>query len=343
MLPDAAIAPYVLCPAGGRGTIRWGSGAKESGIELWDGDARWIVPGEDRGDGLFEAKLDGLRPGVRYHYRRVGVEETRSFRTASSEFSLVVFGDPQNHLHYPEAVAAMVALQPDLVVGLGDYVGASEGASYRRFLHLSEPLLATTALLPVPGNHDYRRHSSPFPEDNDSVVYDRYLGDGLGNQVSLSWGTLRLLGLNYPDRGTWTLDCPQAQWLRAQLREARSARQRAVLFQHCPCFTSTRITWAVDDRVLPALLGEFADVVLADFGGHIHTYERSLYPDRTGIPYITTGGAGELYDYPADACPNPYQIVAADRLHVCRLRVRAEGIAVSAVALDGQTFDGFGL
>ena len=114
-------------------------------------------------------------------------------------------------------------------------------------------------------------------------------------------------------------------------------------FQHCPCFTSTRITWAVDDRVLPPLFGEFADVVLADFGGHIHTYERSLCPERTGIPYITTGGAGELYDFPVDECPNPHQVVAADRLHVCLLRADPGGVRVAVVALTGQSFDEFPL
>ena len=80
-------------------------------------------------------------------------------------------------------------------------MGASDAESYRRFLRLSEPLLATAALLPVPGNHDYRRHSSPFPTDNDSEVFDRYLGDGQGNRVALPWGRLLLLGLNDPDRG----------------------------------------------------------------------------------------------------------------------------------------------
>jgi hypothetical protein len=346
MPEDITVAPYVLRPAADSATIRWGSADSAPRLEVWPeegvGKCR-EVRGVTRGEGLFEAVLGELSPGTRYCYRRQGHDESRSFRTAPANrdaaYSVVIFGDPQNHLHYPEAVAAMAALQPDLAIGLGDYVGASDGASYRRFLRLSEPLLATTALLPVPGNHDYRRHCSPFPEDNDSEVFDRYLGDGDGNQVSLPWGPLRLLGLNYPDRGTWTPDCPRALWLREQLNEARSADQRVVLFHHCPCFTSTRITWAVDDRVLPALLADFADVVLADFGGHVHTYERSEY---RGIPYITTGGAGELYDFPVDECPNPYQIVAAGRLHVCRLQVRAEGITVSAVALDGQVFDEFG-
>jgi len=305
------------------------------------------VPGEDRGDGLWEIALTGLRPGTRYLYRRDIAPRIRSFRTAPADpdapFTVAIFGDPQNLVHYPAAVVAMVACQPDLAIGLGDYLGQSDGASYRRFLKLSEPLLATTPLLAVPGNHDYRLHSNPFPKENDRAVFDRYLGDARNPHVALAWGHLVLLGLDYADRGAWDAAGPEAEWLRGQLAVAREAGQQTVLFQHCPCFTSTRITWAVDDRVLPALLSEFPGVVLADFGGHIHTYERSLFPGENGIPYITSGGAGEIYNFPVDECPNPYQVVAEDRLHICVLRAFGGQLAGQVVDLAGREIDTFSL
>ena len=346
LLPDAEIAPYALCPSADGVMIRWGSGESSSSLEFWpEGDASGTrcVPGQDRGDGLWETVLTGLRPGTRYLCRRDTASAIRSFRTAPTDsgaaFTIAIFGDPQNLVHYPEAVATMVACQPDLAIGLGDYLGRSDGASYRRFLTFSENLLGTTALLAVPGNHDYRLHSNPFPKDNDRQVFDRYLGDARNPHVALSWGRLLLLGLDYADRGAWAVDGPEATWLRSQLHSARQADQRVVLFQHCPCFTSTRATWAADDRVLPALLSEFADVVLADFGGHVHTYERSLFPDARGITYITSGGAGELYDFPVNECPNPYQVVAADCLHICLLQVRPDRVSMKAVGLEGELLD----
>jgi hypothetical protein len=344
---ETEIAPYALRPTAESATIRWCGEARGSCLEFWpEGQAVHVqrVPGERRGDGLRRVALHGLRPGTRYSYRREGEGEIRSFCTApvgrEASFTLAIFGDPQNHVHYAETVATMAAVKPDLAIGLGDFVGNSDAASYGRYLRLSDPLLRHTALLPVPGNHDYRLHSNPFPRENDSRVFDQHLGNSQGNQTAIVWGPLLLLGLDYPDRGAWDADGPEAGWLRAQLHMAREQELGVVVCQHCPCFTSTRIDWAVDDRVLPGVLGEFADVVLADFGAHIHTYERSLF---RGIPFVTTGGAGELYDFPVDERPNPHQISAANRLHICLLQVESGKASVRAVDLAGQTIDEFPL
>ena len=337
------VPPYALCLAADRMAIRWRSADEFPCLEIWpeaQPEPMRRICGQDRGEGWREVVLAGLPPGARYRYRLVGHQDARSFGMPISDrnasFRLAVFGDPQSHVHYPAAAAAMARFRPDLAVGLGDYVGASADDGYARFLRLSEPLLASTPLLPVPGNHDYRLHSNPFPTDNDRNVFDRCLGAGTEAGIALAWGGLLLVGLDYPDRGAWSPDGAQATWLRARLSYARDAGLRALVFQHCPCFTSTRIDWAVDATVLPSLLAEFPDVVLADFAGHIHTYEHSRFPDCRGVHFVTTGGAGELYDFPVDVCPNPYQLAAFDQLHVCLLTVHGHRARLRAMGLDGQ-------
>ena len=59
---------------------------------------------------------------------------------------------------------------------------------------------------------------------------------------------------------------------------------------------------------------------------------------REGL-YITSGGAGELYDFPVNECPNPHQIVAADCLHICLLQVRPDRVSMKAVGLEGELLD----
>ena len=78
---------------------------------------------------------------------------------------------------------------------------------------------------------------------------------------------------------------------------------------------------------------------IADFGGHIHTYERSCNPSVSGLAYVTSGGAGELYDYPVGVRANPWEVFAADVLHYCVVSVMGSKATVDAVAHSGELVD----
>ncbi|MDP8219513.1 MAG: hypothetical protein P9M03_12400 [Candidatus Theseobacter exili] len=96
---------------------------------------------------------------------------------------------------------------------------------------------------------------------------------------------------------------------------------------------------------MPDLLASYEGVII-DFAGHIHTYERSIYPDRkNGKNFITTGGAELLYpEYPVNAVSNPYQVIAADILHFCKVSVNPKtSIDIEVIKIDGTTYEKFSI
>jgi len=346
--PMVSVPPYTLRPTRESAEIRWFTDVPSaSPVHCWpEGNrgATRVFPEAGTLRREHRTVLTDLTPGTVFHYALADSAEIGRFRTlpgpVDSEFSFVVLGDPQNHRHYAETISLAAALEPDFAVVLGDFVGHAGEEQFRNLLSLSRPLLAGAGCFPVIGNHDYRRHCGPFVHDNDTIVYDRYLGDGQGNAAAVDCGPLQLITLNYPDKGALPADGEQMRWLEGELDDARAAGRGVLLFHHCPCYTSTRIDWAVEDAVLPPLLSRYGDVVLADFAGHIHTYERSVV---NGVTYVTAGGASELYDFPVNECLNPYQVAAADALHVCHLTVAGGKLTCRAIAHDGSVLDTFDL
>lgn len=345
LLHCSDVEPYCLFPRADGATIRWfSSDPYRGGLLLREiTSGREQVVREDEATNAHEIRLSGLSPFTGYDYRVLPDGRTCEFRTASETdvpFRFVVFGDPQNHVHLRETMAVAAELEPDFAIGLGDFVGAARHDTFARFLDYSRPLLDRTPLVPVPGNHDHRRHCRPFSQDNDTELFDLYLGNGQTNNTAFDYGRLRFLQLNYPDSDTVKLDDESGQWLVGQLQEAQRLGKKVVLSHHCPCFTSTTIDWAVEASLVPPLLEEFRDTLLIDFGAHIHTYERSTYPDEHGTCFITAGGAGELYsEFPVNQRTNPYQQAAFERCHVCLVEVGRTALTIRAVDVTGETFD----
>jgi hypothetical protein len=98
----------------------------------------------------------------------------------------------------------------------------------------------------------------------------------------------------------------------------------------------------VEPTLLPDFLDSFKDIVSIDFAGHVHTYERSIYPDGKGITYITSGGGGELYEeFPVNQKKNEYQRNAADLLHFAWVSVNRTNIRVHIIDIAGTVYDRF--
>ena len=288
--------------------------------------------------------LTGLAPATRYVYQNLPGPFDLSFRTAArpedDTVRFVVFGDPQNHGALAEIMRRAADTRPDFAIGLGDFAGAATEDRFDHFFALARPLLDHTVLYPTPGNHDYRRHARPFDHDNDTALYDRRLGDGDGNNSVYDQGPVRLILLNYPDSATLAPDGPRVAWLRQQLKAAAVAGRRVILAHHCACFTSTAAAWAAEDAIIPPLAADFPGLVVADFGGHLHTYERSFHPSSQ-TTFITTGGAGELYDFPPGAIVNPLEQAAANTLHFCHVEITGGVFSMTAIDRQGKTIDHF--
>lgn len=286
--------------------------------------------------------LTGLAPATRYVYQNHSGPFDLSFRTAArpedDAVRFVVFGDPQNHGALAEIMRQAAATRPDFAIGLGDFAGAATEDQFDHFFALARPLLDHTVLYPTPGNHDYRRHARPFDRDNDTALYDRRLGDGAGNNGVFDQGPIRLILLNYPDSATLALDGPRVAWLRQQLAAAAAAGRRVVLAHHCACFTSTAASWAAEAAIVPPLATAFPGLILADFGGHLHTYERSFHPPSQ-TTFITSGGAGELYDFPPGIVANPLEQAAANALHFCQVEIAGGVFALTAIDWQGEIID----
>jgi len=347
---EVSVGPYALYPIGNTINIRWFTVASEktflSYYKKADGASTKKVVELEEKSREHNVTLKKLEAYTEYEYVVGGSKKVNSFRSAAAKkikkFSFIVFGDPQSHKHYREVIKRAAEYDVDFAIGLGDLVSGASDNSFKRLLKLSEPLFNKTAFFPIVGNHDYRVHHRPFKKDNDTVAYDKYLGDGKGNYYAFEYGRLFFIALNYPDAKTLAKDDNQFKWLAAKLKEAKKKKLKVVLLHHCPCFTSTKITWCNDGLdLLPEFLDKFRKTVAIDFAGHIHTYERSIYPDKKGITYITTGGAGELYDFPVNVRKNKYQVAAADMLHFTYVTVNENNIEIQIIDVNGKLYEKF--
>ena len=339
--------PYSLYPTENSINIRWFSQVpccgKISFSETGSGVRQFSE--EEIPATAHNIHLSGLKAFTQYEYNIYPNGEKYSFCTAGdstcNSFKFSVFGDPQGHKHLSETMAAAAEFNPHFAIGLGDFAWSANSELYSKFIDLSRSLLDQTALLPVPGNHDYQRCSRPFDHDNSIDVYDLFFGNVKGNNYFFDYGKFRFIMLNYPDANTIKIDDENGKWLRQQLKTAQKMNKKVIISHHCPCFTSTEIDWAVEASLIPPLCKEFRNTIILDFGAHIHTYECSIYPEKNGCCFITTGGAGELYSYPVNQRENKYQRAAADACHVCNIEVNQQKIIVKAVDVDNKELDCF--
>ena len=334
--------PYALNPACDRIQIRLHYVRKQSAtLEIWEkNNLETLLEFPSEGKLTHNWEITGLKPGTTYEYGRKGRGREGSFRTLpeKGKVRVAVFGDPQGHCHLQSVTSAVAKYKPDLAVCLGDNADKADPLLYGEFFRKTRRLLNRCALISTPGNHDYESCSPPFNGKNPiSQIYKNWFGDEKLNCTALVTGSYKLLAIAFPDRNSLTEKC--RKWLLKELESARKHRQKVLLFHHCPCFTSTTITWALDAETLPLLLEEYKDTVLADFAGHIHTYEFSKYPDDKGVWYVTTGGAGELYNFPVKSVNNPYEKSSADVYHSLLLDLAPGKMVMRVIGEDGKILE----
>ena len=264
-------------------------------------------------------------------------------------FSLIVFGDPQNHNDVARRIVRLAAdMRPDLCIILGDLVNnAADPDQWRGCVELLEPLARVCEIQTIPGNHDYEA-------PNVSTRFDRLFRP----DAPLPWRALRRTGCRFLlldtiaqagdpwEAGAMPEGCAQLRWLETQLNEARDQNEHALVFAHHPIFLHPDVAFSTSPTIRTAKTadgfqpGNLLPVLLrggahAFFAGHIHLYERHRYE---GLDCITTGATG--YAFPnLPESPSPHHILTHEVHHVCHVEISDNAIRCRAIDEHSRTID----
>jgi predicted phosphodiesterase len=316
--------------------IMWQTGdATRSLVEYGDPPSR---AGDSAPVTLHEVTLTGLSLGTTYPYR-VSIDGRGkawtgwfTFHTAPAAdrpFRMVVYGDTRSDPdEHTKVVQAILKSAPALVLHTGDLVhdGTDDQAWTDEFFGPAGPLMSTTPLFPVLGNH----------ENMAPQYFDFFSLPGNEQWYAFTYGSARIIGLN--TNVQYARGSPQYDWLVDELRspDYKAAAWHIVFFHTPPFGSSGHYGSARVAATLVPLFQEYGvDMVL---GGHNHSYERS---EKDGIAYIVTGGGGAPPDDFADdpLSLNPYSLVRIGIYHYCTLDIAPDAIHFTAWDTDGTALD----
>ncbi len=300
------------------------------------------------GSWLHEAQLTGLSAGTTYHYRAgagASLAPDRTFTTgpthsAGASFRFAAYGDSRTDDAARARVrAAVQARQPAFSIDSGDLVeDGTNQALWDQWFGTMEPLLATTPLQPVVGNHElssplfYRQFAMP-----------RHAGSAdVETYASWDYGNVHFLSLN--SEIAYGPGSPQHLWLDADLAVARAdprVRWIVALF-HRPPYSSGSHGSDTAIRAAWSPLFEKYGVNLV-FSGHDHDYERTLpmakdavQADGNGVVYVVTGGAGAPL-YPVGR--SGFTAFARTTYHFVELDVTPTSLSLTAFDTGGNAID----
>ncbi len=293
-------------------------------------DPAWVT--------LHKVVLSDLLPDTPYAYAASSgtAHMSGSFRTAPSagqRFRFAVCSDTQwDPNTHSQVATGILEHRPGIVLHAGDLtsMGRSLDIWETEFFGPAAQLLATTPVIPVPGNHEYFGQGPPWF----FYFFDRPVDEGW---FALDYGDARMIGLH--TGAPFCPGSPQHEWLLRELTSpaCRDAAWRVVIF-HEPPFTSTsghRDNLAVQEHLVPLFEQYAVDVV---FSGHSHAYERYTH---NGIYYLVTGGGGGyLYTLLPDKTP-PFREFGRSVHHYCIVDVDSAGGTFTIQAIDtaGEVFD----
>ena len=250
-------------------------------------------------------RLSGLEPHRSYHYQIAGFDASHAFRTLPTPHEAVstriwIIGDSgtgnQNARAVYHAYRDFTAERPtDIWLMLGDnaYSHGTDQQFQNAVFELYTPLLHTTCVWPAVGNHETywaRRDGNPLTQNQADPYLAIFempsqgeaggLPSGSELYYSFDYGRTHLICLDsqISDRSQ---DGPMYQWLKADLEQVSDSDYDWIIaYWHHPPYThgthnSDTEQQHVDMRenFLPLLEAHGVDLT---FGGHSHTYERSV-------------------------------------------------------------------
>jgi predicted phosphodiesterase len=339
-LPAMVKGPYLLWPASDSMTIAWETDLPaDSRLDSGPATPYEFSMEDPNLVTLHRMTLTGLQPSTTYVFR-AGSGTTLgydgSFKTAptrDSSFRFAVYGDTHSDANEHAAVVqSMMGSHPAVVFHCGDLVeiGRDYATWQSEFFEPARPLMVTTPLVPVPGNHEYFGMGPLW-------FFYFFAPPSEGGWWAMTYGDVRFIGLN--TNLDYAPGSEQYQWFLAELEssEFSQALWHVVLFHHPP-YTCTDVhqdNLAVQAYLVP-LFDQYG--VQLVFSGHSHAYERY---SRRGITYIVTGGGGgSPYRLVDDTVPPIRQFGASVHHHcIVDVNVPDQVLRLKAVDPNGQVFD----
>lgn len=334
------IGPYLQALAPTSVVVKWQTDdPSEGAVEVWGAGGRRRLR-EETSRSLHSVLVDGLEPGTRYAYRILweGREgEEHSFHTmpppGASKLRIAAYGDSRSNPAVHERIAAaMLALDPDVVLNTGDLVtdGRQKDQWKPQFFDPLHALMATRPVITCMGNH----------EKDSGLYYDYFEYPGNEAWFSYRWANVHFIVLD--SQKPFEAGTPQFAWLEAELAEPRP--QWRIVFFHYPMFSChpTREVqgnrWAWQDLFDRGGV----DLVLT---GHDHYYHRTFRigraaEGRRGVYHVTTAGGGApLYETRAEI----YSAVARSSHHHMVLDIDGPLLKGVAIDLEGAVIDSFSI
>ncbi len=310
-----------------------------------------------------EATLPGLGASTTYTYQAfnggVAAAPQATFHTApatgSGSATFIAFGDSGTGSTEQRQLADLmsrdrfdVALHAgDIAYGAPDGTGDASYATYQSYFFDIYKWLGATAFSPVEGNHDSRPSNNngqayldlfSLPRNGASAAFP----DHAERYYSFDYGPVHVIALDteftFLDP---TRQAEQLRWLQADLSTTTQPWKIAVLHR-APYSSGGEHGSSLDVRAAFGPLFERygVDLVIA---AHEHDYERTLpirestVPTDHAVTYVVTGGGGAPL-YPAGT--STWTAYSASRSEYLKLTADTCTLTLSAIGLDGATFDG---
>ena len=250
---------------------------------------------------IHTAVLEGLIPGVTYHYHVEGSCFAYHFTVPQNKypFTFGLIADVGVTSVSNRSMQAIGAMNPDTVIFSGDLAYADGTPEvWDVFGVLSEPVFANIPTIYNGGNHELGSFENWLSYDARYPAPRKGSGSTNPCYYAVKTGPATVITLcSYADFMPSSI---QYKWLTNYLSTSidRSATPWIIVQTHVPFYTSSQSHYAEGElmrRVIEPLLYDYGVDIFVN--GHVHAYERTvpvynLTADPCGTVHITIGDAG---------------------------------------------------
>jgi Icc-related predicted phosphoesterase len=290
---------------------------------------------------LHHVNITSLTADTKYYYRvEIKSQEFGSgvFKTAPiayDPFTFAMISDTQRTLgpgHFWKTAAILGEKDYAFVANAGDMVDdGRDKMEFNYFFHVSSVYLDTVPIIPVMGNHDYRKPS---------LFHDYFINtvDASKQQFrySFNWSSVHFQIAHFPyGRESETTDA-QLNWMKQDLANAQSMPFRIVFF-HCPVIGSSFFgrSEALLSKVRPILESYNVTAVIH---GHEHHFERGFFTPG-GVMFMIIGGGGAALD--AGLRPQPETEILTTTPSYTEVHATATTLNFKTITTAGDVLDDY--